>query len=100
MMNRNQLKLSTIVGIGAILASASFAQAAVENPLDPSYYADKVSVSKAAPAWVLIPYTDSGNPLHPSFERADGNWEETAAVAGATYVDRHNPLHPTYQKSQ
>jgi hypothetical protein len=99
-MNRNQLKLSTLIGIGAVMATASFAQAAVDNPLEPSYYSHKVSIDKASPAWVLIPYADSSNPLHPSFERADGKWEETVAAAGATYVDRHNPLSPSYQKNQ
>lgn len=99
-MNRNQLKLSTIIGIGAVMATASFAQAAVENPLNPSYYSHKVAITKAPPTWVLIPYADSNNPLHPSFERANGKWQETATVAGATYVDRSNPLHPMYQKNQ
>jgi hypothetical protein len=99
-MNRNQLKLSILVGIGAVMATASLAQAAVNNPLDPSYYSHKVSINKAPPAWVLIPYADSNNPLHPSFERADGKWEETVAITGGIYVDRHNPLHPSYQKNQ
>jgi hypothetical protein len=99
-MNRNQLKLSILVGIGAVMATASLAQAAVDNPLDPSYYSHKVNINKAPPVWVLIPYSDSNNPLHPSFERADGKWEETVAAVGANYVDRHNPLHPLYQKNQ
>ena len=99
-MNRNQLKLKAIIGISAAMVTASFAQAAIDNPLDPSYYSHKVSVTHSQRAWIGMPYADSNNPLHPSFDRADGKWEATAAVAGMPYVDRDNPLHPSYQKNQ
>ena len=99
-MNRNQLKLKTIIGISAVMLTASFAQAAIDNPLDPSYYSQKVTVTQAPRGWVAMPYADSNNPLHPSFDRADGKWEATAAVAGMPYVDRNNPLHSSYQKNQ
>jgi hypothetical protein len=101
MMHRNRLNLNTIIAVSALLLTASFAQAAGDNPLDPSYYSRKVTLTHAPRIGIGMPYSDSSNPLHPSFGRADDRgWEATVAAAGLPYVDRGNPLHPSYRKNQ
>jgi hypothetical protein len=101
MMNSNQLKRRTIIGVSTVLLIASMAQAASDNPLDPSYYSRKVDVAPSQNVGTGTPYSDSNNPLHPSFGRAgERAWEATVAAAGLPYVDRGNPLHPSYRKNQ
>lgn len=99
-MNRNQLKLGITLGMSVALLAASVAQAASNNPLDPSYYSHKVKVTFSQPGAGAVPYSNSQNPLHPSFAwTGNSNWETTVAVEGTPYVDRANPLHPSYQKN-
>ena len=100
-MNRNQLKLGITLGISVILLAASVAQAASNNPLDPSYYSGQAKVAYAQPDAAATAYSNSQNPLHPSFAwTGNSKWEATVAVEGTPYVDRANPLHPSYQKNQ
>lgn len=100
-MNRNQLKLGITFGISVILLAASVAQAASNNPLDPSYYSHKVKITHSQSVAGGMPYSDSQNPLHPSFAwTGNSKWETTVAAEGKPYVDRTNPLHPSYQKNQ
>lgn len=100
-MNRNELKLGITLGISVILLAASVAQAASNNPLDPSYYSHKVKITHSQPDVGATPYSNSQNPLHPSFAWAgNSKWEATGAVEGVPYVDRANPLHPSYRKNQ
>lgn len=99
-MNRNQLKLRITLGISVILLAASVAQAASNNPLDPSYYSDKAKVAYAQPDAAATAYSNSQNPLHPSYAwTGNSKWEATVAVQGVPYVDRANPLHPSYRKN-
>lgn len=100
-MNRNQLKLGITLGISVILLAASVAQAASNNPLDPSYYSHRVKVTYSQPEASATSYSNSQNPLHPSFAwTGNSKWVATVAVQGKPYVDRANPLHPSYQKNQ
>ncbi len=96
-MNRKYFKLGHIIGISAILFTASATQAA-DNPLNPSYYANKVTIAQAAQGSDTAAYRDSGNPLHPSFGRLKMTTWQTAAAGSARYIDRNNPLHPSYRR--
>ena len=97
-MGSNYFKLGSIIGISAIVFTAS-AVLAADNPLDPSYYANKVTIAQAAPGAPTAAYRDSDNPLHPSFGRQKMMiWQTAAAGGGVRYIDRNNPLHPSYQR--
>lgn len=98
-MSSKYFKLGSMIGISAIVFTASAVQAA-DNPLDPSYYANQVTIAQAAPGAPTADYRDSDNPLHPSFGQLKMmNWQTaTAAAGGVRYIDRNNPLHPSYQR--
>ena len=97
-MNRNYFKSGNMIGISVILFTVSAAQAA-DNPLDPSYYANKVTIAQAAQGAPTAAYRDSDNPLHPSFGRLKtSSWQTAAAAGGVRYIDRNNPLHPSYRR--
>jgi hypothetical protein len=88
--------------IAIALATAAFAgmmstaQAATDNPLHPSYFADKAKVTKAV-AGSGKAYVDSRNPLHPMYGRT-GEWQMAAKVTVVQYVDSGNPLHPSFRR--
>jgi hypothetical protein len=97
-MSSKYFKLGSIIGFSAILFTASAVQAA-DNPLDPLYYANKVTIAATAPGANSTAYRDSGNPLHPSFGRLNmTNWQAVAATGGMRYLDSNNPLHPSYRR--
>lgn len=97
-MSSKCFKLGSMIGISAILFTASAVQAG-DNPLDPAYFANKVTIAAVAPGANSVAYRDSGNPLHPSFGRLNmTHWHTSAAVNSARYIDRNNPLHPSYRR--
>jgi hypothetical protein len=101
MMFRNCKNLRSAIGICAALLTTTFAHAAVDNPLDPLYYSQRVRVSVADTPLAAIGnlYSESTNPLHPSFSRIGArNWEGTAFATSTFYLNHANPLHPTYKK--
>lgn len=99
-MDSKHFTLRNIIGISAVLFTVSTAHAAVDNPLNPSYYANKFKITHTPQAGHGTSYVDSNNPLHPSFSRLDmGKWQAGSAAGGALFVDRDNPLHPSYQRN-
>lgn len=91
-----------LVAISIIAAgfTATMANAAGNNPLHPSYFAEKAN----APVAVKqsgVRYVDAGNPLSPAFKRSGGEgiWTMTATTNVQPYVDRNNPLSPSYKRS-
>lgn len=97
-MGSKYFKLGSSIGISAILFTAAAVQAA-DNPLDPSYYASKVTIAAMSPRANSVAYRDSGNPLHPSFGQLNmTHWQTAAVVGSARYIDRNNPLHPSYRR--
>jgi hypothetical protein len=93
--------------IAAVLLATSFtgvsiANAADNNPLDPSYFWDKTQVTstaKNAGNDVAAPIT---NPLHPGYFAAKASiapFTATGASFSHRYVNDRNPLHPGYHRS-
>lgn len=78
---------------GAVISNAN---AAIDNPLHPSYYAAKANVTKVIVGSGQV-YVDSRNPLHPMFGRT-GEWQTAAKGMVAQYVDSRNPLHPSFRR--
>jgi hypothetical protein len=78
--------------------AAAAAMAAQGNPLDPSYYAGKVSAPAHGGA-ADAGYTDARNPLYPAYVHGGqaSQWNATDAAAGQAYIDRSNPLHPMHR---
>lgn len=90
-----------------ILSSAFFAIAIVSspfanaqdqnNPLHPSYYANKAAAVTVSIAGSAKPYVDSRNPLHPTYAQGIGGaWQTTGVGSMQAYVDNRNPLHPSF----
>lgn len=99
-MNSKQFMLRSVIGISAVFLTISAAHAAIDNPLNPSYYADKFKITHAPQAGSGTSYVDSNNPLHPSFSRLDmGKWQAASTAGGALIIDRNNPLHPSYKRN-
>ena len=91
-----QKTIAIALATAAFGAMISTAQAAIDNPLHPSYYAVKAKVTKVA-AGAGTAYVDSRNPLHPMFGRT-GEWQTAAKGTVVQYVDSGNPLHPSFRR--
>jgi hypothetical protein len=97
MKARNILKATVIA---AALAGASLANAA-NNPLEPSYYAEKFAASAPViTSTATAGYRDLNNPLSPSYARnvSDAGWVQTGDVITAPYDQSANPLHPSFTR--
>ena len=98
-MSRKTTLLSRTLFAIAIFGS-SFANAQDQNnPLHPSYYADKTATVAISTAGGTKHYVDSRNPLHPTYAQAVGGaWQSTGAGSAQAYVDNRNPLHPSFAR--
>jgi hypothetical protein len=95
--------VATTTLIAALASAAPLANAAddANNPLHPSYYANRTHASTAAPSTeTSARYLDDRNPLHPGYYAArvgDGAFVGTASSSTQPYVDDRNPLHPAHR---
>jgi hypothetical protein len=91
-----QKTIAIALATTAFAAMTSTAQAAIDNPLHPSYFAAKAKVTKVVVGSGET-YVDSRNPLHPMFGRS-GEWQAVAQGTVKHYVDSRNPLHPSFRR--
>ena len=90
--------LSVVFATVATLSLNGYAADRQDNPLHPTYYAERVSTQfDVTPAQR---YVDAGNPLHPTFAKTTFNtdWIATGMADGKAYVDSRNPLHPSFSR--
>lgn len=95
-MLKKALSAVTLSAVAATVMFAASAQAA-NNPLDPSFYQDKVTVETKASG--AANYVDSRNPLSAAFNRTgEAKWMTTANESFVPYVDSRNPLSPRFTR--
>jgi hypothetical protein len=87
----------TTLAVAASLVSASLANAASNNPLDPSHFSG--GAAAVVVDAMIAPYAAAHNPLHPAYGQ-DRAWQATGSnVETSPYRDAHNPLHPQFKGS-
>lgn len=102
-MKSNQSVSALVLGT-LLLAFAGSSMAASDdnNPLNPSYYANRSHATALVGAGDASSEVsvDRSNPLRPSHyaERSEANaFVGTAASSGVPYMDAGNPLHPAHK---
>ena len=95
-MLKQALSAVTLSAVAATVMFAVSAQAA-NNPLDPSFYQDKVTVETKASG--AARYVDSRNPLSAAYSRTgEAKWMTTSNDSVVAYVDSRNPLSPSFKR--
>ena len=98
------LAVNTIV-VGAALAGSfsAHAQPRSNNPLHPSYFADRSNVGeiKGRGTGSVAADLSITNPLHPTYfvaRLAGKGWVPTVSGKSAPWRDTRNPLHPGFSR--
>jgi uncharacterized protein (UPF0305 family) len=94
-------RIAITVAFAASAIGTANAAAHNNNPLHPSYFANKsgmvASETLVAPAARYV----AKNPLHPTYSKVTGDsWIATKAESGTVpYRDARNPLYPQFRRS-
>ena len=98
MSRKTTILSSTFFAIAIV--SSSFANAQDQNnPLHPSYYANKTAAVAISTSGGGERYGDARNPLHPAYYvqgSVSTAWQASAAGSVPAYVGNQNPLHPSF----
>ena len=95
--------ISTVVGAVLVGSLSAHAQPRSNNPLHPSYFADRSNVGeiKGRGAGSVATDLSTTNPLHPTYfaaRLAGKGWLPTALAKSAPWRDTRNPLHPGFDR--